>query len=64
MLEIKFRVPIKANAQIYANKNSEVEEIMQAIKDEINNWDIEDFDELELEIDYQSMEEVDSEGWL
>lgn len=64
MIEVKFKVPIKAKAQVYANKSSETEDILQAIKDEVMAWDITDFNLDELEIDYGSMEEVDFEEWI
>lgn len=64
MIEVKFTVPVRAKAQVYANKNSDTEEIIRAIKEEMNNWEITDMDDLELEIDYQSMEDVDFEGWF
>lgn len=64
MIDVKFTVPIKARAQVYANKNSDTEDILQAIKDEVLTWDITDFNLDELEIDYGSMEEVDFDGWI
>lgn len=64
MIEVKFKVPIKATAQVYADKNSDTEDILQAIKDEVSTWDITDFNLDELEIDYGSMEEVDFDGWI
>lgn len=64
MIEIKFKVPIKAIAQVYADKNSDTDDILQAIKDEVLTWDITDFNLDELEIDYGSMEEVDFDGWI
>lgn len=64
MIEVKFKVPIKARAQVYADKKSDTEDILQAIKDEVLTWDITDFNLDELEIDYGSMEEVDFDGWI
>lgn len=64
MIEVKFKVPIKAKAQVYADKASDTEDILQAIKDEVMTWDITDFNLDELEIDYGSMEEVDFDGWI
>ncbi|MDY6127018.1 hypothetical protein [Anaerococcus sp.] len=64
MIEVKFKVPIKAKAQVYADKNSDTDDILQAIKDEVLTWDITDFNLDELEIDYGSMEEVDFDGWI
>lgn len=64
MIEVKFKVPIKARAQVYTDKNSDTDDILQAIKDEVLTWDITDFNLDELEIDYGSMEEVDFDGWI
>ena len=43
MIEVKFKVPIKAKAQVYADKYSETEDILQAINNEFSTWDITDF---------------------
>lgn len=64
MMEVKFKVPIKATAQVYADKYCDTDDILQAIKDEVLNWDITDFNLDEIEIDYGSMEEIDFDDWI
>ena len=58
MIEVEFKVPIKAKAQVYANKYSETEDILQAINNEFSDWDITDFNLDDIEIDYDTIEEV------
>lgn len=58
MIEVKFKVPIKARAQVYADKDSETEDILQAINNEVSTWDITDFNLDDIEIDYDTIEEV------
>lgn len=58
MIEVKFKVPIKAKAQVYADKDSETEDILQAINNEFSTWDITDFNLDDIEIDYDTIEEV------
>ena len=58
MIEVKFKVPIKARAQVYADKDSETEDILQAINNEVSTWDITDFNLDDIEIDYDTIEEL------
>ncbi|MDU3212142.1 hypothetical protein [Anaerococcus sp.] len=58
MINVRFKVPIEAKAQVYADKDSDTDDILQAIKDEILMWDIEDVEKSDIEIEYDSIEEV------
>lgn len=58
MIEVKFKVPIKARAQVAAYEDSDIDDILQAIKDEIRMRDIEDVEKNDIEIEYDSIEEV------
>lgn len=42
MINVSFKVPIKAKAQVAAYEDSDPDDILQAIKDEVLMWDIED----------------------
>lgn len=59
MINVSFKVPIKARAQVAAYEDSDLDDILQAIKDEILMWDIEDVEKSDIEIEYDSIEEVE-----
>lgn len=59
MINVSFKVPIKARAQVAAYEDSDLDDILQAIKDEILMWDIEDVEKNDIEIEYDSIEEVE-----
>ncbi len=59
MINVSFKVPIKAKAQVAAYEDSDPDDILQAIKDEVLMWDIEDVEKSDIEIEYDSIEEVE-----
>lgn len=59
MINVSFKVPIKARAQVAAYEDSDSDDILQAIKDEILMWDIEDVEKSDIEIEYDSIEAVE-----
>ena len=59
MINVSFKVPIKAKAQVAAYEDSDLDDILQAIKDEVLMWDIEYVEKNDIEIEYDSIEEVE-----
>lgn len=50
MLMVKFKVPITANVQIPGNKDMDIDEIINEIKEYENYWNIEEIHDDYLEI--------------
>lgn len=50
MLRVKFRVPVTANVQIPGNKDMDIDEIINEIKEYENYWNIEEIHDDYLEI--------------